>query len=70
MRERKGAVPLEVSVPSHCELMRNAADELEERLKSIEFKNPKIDVVQNVDGEIQTALEIQKSNLSNNFICQ
>ena len=59
----KRAVPLEVSVPSHCELMRNAADELEERLKSIEFKNPKIDVVQNVDGEIQTALPVIKSNL-------
>ena len=59
----KRAVPLEVSVPSHCELMRNAADELEERLKSIEFKKPKIDVVQNVDGEIQTAVPVIKSNL-------
>ena len=38
----KRAVPLEVSVPSHCGLMRNAADELEERLKSIEFKKPKL----------------------------
>ena len=27
----KRALPLEVSVPSHCELMRNAAGELEER---------------------------------------
>ena len=59
----KRALPLEVSVPSHCELMRNAAGELEERLESIEFKNPKIDVVQNVDGEIQTAAPVIKSNL-------
>ena len=63
MRVQSELVPLEVSVPSHCELMRNAADELEERLKSIEFKKPKIDVVQNVDGEIQTAVPVIKSNL-------
>ena len=59
----KRALPLEVSVPSHCELMRNAAGELEERLEFIELKNPKIDVVQNVDGEIQTAAPVIKSNL-------
>ena len=59
----KRALPLEVSVPSHCELMLNAAAELEERLESIEFKNPNIDVVQNVDGEIQTAVPVIKSNL-------
>ena len=59
----KRALPLEVSVPSHCELMRNAAGELEERLESIEFKKPKIDVVQNVDGEIQHVAQVIKSNL-------
>ena len=41
---------------------------LEERLKSIEFKKPKIDVVQNVDGEIQTAVPVIKSNLVKQLI--
>ncbi len=59
----KRALPLEVSVPSHCELMRNAAVELQERLESLEFDSPKIDVIQNVDGEIQSAVSMIKSNL-------
>ena len=59
----KRALPLEVSVPSHCELMKNAAVELQERLESIQFDNPKIDVIQNVDGEIQTVVSMIKSNL-------
>ena len=59
----KRALPLEVSVPSHCGLMKNAAVEIQERLESIELNIPKIGVIQNVDGEIQTAASVIKSNL-------
>ncbi|HEY0722155.1 MAG TPA: ACP S-malonyltransferase [Gammaproteobacteria bacterium] len=45
----KRALLLPVSVPSHCALMKPAADKLAERLKSITVKSPAIPVVNNVD---------------------
>lgn len=45
----KRAMPLPVSVPSHCELMRPAADQLEDVLASVEVRQPAIPVVNNVD---------------------
>lgn len=45
----KRAVILPVSVPSHCELMKPAADRLAERLKNIEIKKPVVPVINNVD---------------------
>lgn len=45
----KRALPLPVSVPSHCALMKPAADKLEEALKEIEFNAPAIAVINNVD---------------------
>lgn len=43
------AVMLNVSVPSHCALMRPAAEKLAEILGSIEIRSPGIRVVNNVD---------------------
>jgi [acyl-carrier-protein] S-malonyltransferase len=43
------AVPLPVSVPSHCDLMRPAAERLAQVMKEIEFKKPQIPVYHNVD---------------------
>lgn len=48
----KRAVPLPVSVPSHCRLMKPAAEKLAERLAQIEIRSPALPVVQNVDGEV------------------
>lgn len=45
----KRALPLAVSVPSHCALMRGAADKLAEKLDQIEIKTPNIPVIHNVD---------------------
>jgi [acyl-carrier-protein] S-malonyltransferase len=45
----KRAVPLPVSVPSHCALMRPAADRLAERLAGIAVAAPALPVVHNVD---------------------
>ncbi|MDB1124408.1 ACP S-malonyltransferase [Vibrio algarum] len=45
----KRALPLPVSVPSHCALMQPAADKLEIALKDIEFNTPVIPVINNVD---------------------
>ncbi len=50
----KRALPLAVSVPSHCALMKPAADQLAEALKDINFNNAEIPVVNNVDVAIET----------------
>ncbi|HBW84871.1 MAG: [acyl-carrier-protein] S-malonyltransferase [Gammaproteobacteria bacterium] len=59
----KRALPLNVSVPSHCPLMRPAAVALEEALAGVEFKYPEIPVVQNVSGAIQNEPKLIKENL-------
>lgn len=46
--------PLPVSVPSHCELMRPAAQRLQQRMNDITFTPASIPVVQNVDAVART----------------
>ena len=43
---------LPVSVPSHCDLMRPAAEQLAAEFAAINFNAPQIPVVQNVSGEL------------------
>lgn len=45
----KRALPLPVSVPSHCALMRPAADQLAADLSALNFNTPAIPVINNVD---------------------
>ena len=45
----KRALVLPVSVPSHCALMKPAAERLSERLAGIEINSPSIPVINNVD---------------------
>lgn len=45
----KRALPLPVSVPSHCSLMQPAAEKLAEALKDITIKQPQIRVIHNAD---------------------
>lgn len=51
------AVKLAVSVPSHTPLMREAANRLSDAISGIEWNEPKIPVVQNVDTAIHTRVE-------------
>lgn len=44
-------MPLPVSVPSHCALMKPAAEELSAAIEAVEFKTPQYPVYQNVTGE-------------------
>ncbi len=46
----KKAIKLAVSVPSHCALMRGAADKLGERMTTIDWRLPSIPVVQNAEA--------------------
>ncbi|STQ75018.1 ACP S-malonyltransferase [Grimontia hollisae] len=50
----KRALPLPVSVPSHCALMKPAADKLAVALEEIEFSAPSIPVINNADVAIET----------------
>lgn len=59
----KRAVLLPVSVPSHCPLMKPAADALQERLESITIKSPDIPVIHNVDAKMRTESEEIKKAL-------
>ncbi len=45
----KRALPLPVSVPSHCELMMPAAENLSNTLAGIDFLTPAVEVIHNTD---------------------
>jgi len=51
----KRALPLPVSVPSHCALMQSAAEKLSKALSQIVFSTPEIAVINNVDVAIETS---------------
>lgn len=50
----KRVLPLAVSVPSHCALMKPAADKLAKMLETIKFNAPTIPVINNVDVNKET----------------
>lgn len=51
------AVKLAVSVPSHTPLMREAANRLAEAMAGLEWRAPRLPVVQNVDGQVHDSVE-------------
>ncbi|MCL0106891.1 ACP S-malonyltransferase [Thermodesulfovibrionales bacterium] len=58
----KRTLPLAVSIPSHCALMKGAEKELEEALKEITVKNADIAFVNNTDARfVSIAEEIRRS---------
>lgn len=59
----KRALPLAVSVPSHCALMKPAADKLASTLNSITFNAPKFAVINNVDVKVESAADNIKAAL-------
>jgi len=56
----KRVLPLPVSVPSHCALMKGAADRLALELDKITFNTPKISIVNNVDVAVESSAEAIK----------
>jgi len=59
----KRAMPLAVSVPSHCKLMENASKRLSELFDGIEFRNPAIPIVNNADAKFLKDIGDIKSSL-------
>jgi [acyl-carrier-protein] S-malonyltransferase len=65
----KRALPLPVSVPSHCSLMQPAADSLKQILNDIEIKAPTIKLVNNVDVTIESGAASIKDALIRQLYC-
>ncbi len=65
----KRALPLAVSVPSHCELMRPAAEKLEKMLNDMSFSVPNLPVVNNVDVKIESMPDNIRSALIRQLYC-
>ena len=62
-RGAKRALPLPVSVPSHCELMRPAAERFAEAVNAIAWQAPQIPLVQNVSAAVVADLDTLKRDL-------
>jgi [acyl-carrier-protein] S-malonyltransferase len=56
-------LPLPVSVPSHCALMKPAAEQLAAILETIDLKLPSIPVLHNVDVQPAETVEELRENL-------
>ncbi|WP_106477088.1 ACP S-malonyltransferase [Phytohalomonas tamaricis] len=65
----KRAMPLPVSVPSHCDLMKPAAERLLEGIHAIEIKTPRYRVVQNVDASAHEDTEALTERLVAQLYC-
>ncbi|ACZ76451.1 MULTISPECIES: ACP S-malonyltransferase [Dickeya] len=59
----KRALPLPVSVPSHCALMEPAAHKLAQALEAVTFNAPQVPVVNNVDVCAESAPQAIRSAL-------
>lgn len=57
------AKTIPVSVPSHCALMKPAADQMAEKLKNVTFHKPMIPVIHNVDVKTYDTPEAIRSAL-------
>ncbi len=53
----KRVLPLAVSVPVHCSLMRETAEALAEALESVELRMPKVPIVHNQDADVADSVE-------------
>jgi len=62
-RGAKRALPLPVSVPSHCALMRPAAERFAEAIAAINWQRPQIPLLQNVGAVLASDVDSLKQNL-------
>jgi [acyl-carrier-protein] S-malonyltransferase len=59
----KRAMALPVSVPSHCELMRPAAEKFAAAIEAIDWQAPQIAIVQNTSAAVPASLDDLKRDL-------
>ncbi len=56
-------IPLKVSAPFHCTMMRKAEKQMASAIEAVDFKKPKFGVVQNFTGQLEKDPEVIKKNL-------
>ncbi len=56
-------IPLAVSAPFHCEMMKPAEDQMRTFLEKIEFNNANITVIQNFHAQVEAGANKLKENL-------
>ena len=59
----KKFIPLNVSAPFHCSLMKPAAEEMLSKINSVKFKKPNFDIISNVTAKPENDPEIIKKLL-------
>ena len=64
LKEKKiKSIPLKVSAPFHCTLMKQAAEQMTNKIKNVEFKKPNYEIISNVTADSITDPEIIKELL-------
>ena len=61
--KKKKFIPLNVSAPFHCSLMKPAAEKMKDKINSINFEKPDIDLICNVTSERENQPEKIKEML-------
>ncbi len=62
------SIPLKVSAPFHCSLMKPAADVMKNKIDEVEFKNPKIPIIYNVTADTMNDSKNIKSILIDQIV--
>ena len=64
LKEKKiKSIPLKVSAPFHCSLMKPAAEKMEAKINNIKFNDPSFKIINNVTAQPQTNSDIIKKLL-------
>lgn len=61
--KRAKLIPLQVSAPFHCEMMKPAEEKMHTFLKAINFRSAQIKIIQNVHAKVETEPAVLKKNL-------
>lgn len=61
--KRAKLIPLAVSAPFHCEMMKPAEDKMREVLTAMEFKNSAFPIIQNFHAQVETQGPALRENL-------
>tara|TARA_B110000305_G_C19279977_1_gene558733 strand:+ start:57 stop:980 length:924 start_codon:yes stop_codon:yes gene_type:complete len=62
-KDKKKSIPLNVSAPFHCSLMNPAAEIMNDKINSVNFKKPSFDIVCNVTSKPENNPDILKKML-------
>jgi [acyl-carrier-protein] S-malonyltransferase len=61
--KRAKLIPLQVSAPFHCEMMRPAQEQMEKFLMTVQFSDSQIGIIQNVNAVVESKADLLRKNL-------